>query len=47
MFYFLSGGSLVSLQGLCNGATEAAVEERFSRVEPLFQAVADSITALE
>lgn len=47
MFYFLSGGSLVSLQGLCSGATEAAVEERFSRVEPLFQAVVDSITALE
>ncbi len=47
MFYFLSGGSLVSLQGLCSGDTEAAVEERFSRVEPLFQAVVDSVTALE
>ncbi len=45
MYYFIAPGKLISLQGLVTApqnASEAAREDRFTRAEPLFQAVIGS-----
>lgn len=50
MYYFIAPGKLVSLQGLVTpppNATEAAREDKFTRLEPLFQAVAGSLIPVE
>ncbi|MDB6139233.1 MAG: hypothetical protein JWO94_2305 [Verrucomicrobiaceae bacterium] len=46
MYYLILPGNLLSIQGLVTpppNATEAAREDRFTRLEPLFQAVAGSL----
>ena len=50
MYYLIVPGNLLSIQGLVTppaGASEAAREDRFTRVEPLFQAVVGSLMPLE